>query len=78
MTEQDHDLLIQINTKLERALIDIKDLKDDIAARVHDVEEDLQGLGRRVSALENWRWYIVGIASVLTVVANFVINKYLR
>lgn len=76
--QQDHDLLISINTKLERALSDIKDLKDDLASRVNDVEGDIAGLGTRVSALENWRWYIVGIASVATVVANFVINRFMK
>lgn len=71
MTDQDHDLLVQIHTKLERALIDIKELKDDTVNRIDRVEI-------RVSTLENWRWYIVGIASVLTVIVNFAINKYLK
>lgn len=77
MTEQDHDLLIQINTKLERALVDIKDLKDDTGRRVMMIEGDLSGLGKRVSALENWRWYVLGISATLIFVGQILINKYL-
>lgn len=76
MTEQDHDLLIEINTKLERALIDIKDLKDDTSQRVHTLESDLRGMGRRISTLENWRWYIMGSAVILAVIAEIIIQQY--
>lgn len=48
MTEQqnvdraiiDHDLLIQIGTKLDRALLDIKELKDNLASRVGELETE--------------------------------------
>ena len=76
MTE-DHDLLIEINTKLERALTDIKDLKTDLANRVRDVETDLDGLGERVASLENWRWYVVGITTILALLAQYLMKKYL-
>lgn len=36
----DHDLLIQIDTKLERALVDIKELKDGTTARISALEND--------------------------------------
>jgi hypothetical protein len=40
MPEQqlDHDLLIQINTKLERVITDVKELKDNVADRVSALE----------------------------------------
>lgn len=37
---QDHDLLIQINTKLERVITDVKELKDNVAARVAALEQE--------------------------------------
>jgi hypothetical protein len=41
MNEQnDHDLLIKIETKLDRAIVDIKDLKDNTTARVTALEEE--------------------------------------
>jgi N12 class adenine-specific DNA methylase len=36
----DHDLLIQIATKMDRAISDIKDLKDNTTARVTSLEEE--------------------------------------
>jgi len=40
MNENDHDLLIQIATKLDRAIQDIKELKDNVAARVSALENE--------------------------------------
>ena len=37
---QDHDLLIQIATKLDRAILDINELKDNTTQRVTDLEEE--------------------------------------
>ena len=37
---QDHDLLIEINTKLGRVIADVKELKDTTAARVTHLEEE--------------------------------------
>ena len=39
-TQNDHDLLIQIATKLDRAILDIKELKDNTTARVTALEEE--------------------------------------
>ncbi len=40
MNENDHDLLIQIATKLDRAIQDIKELKDNTTARVSALEDE--------------------------------------
>jgi hypothetical protein len=40
MNENDHDLLIQIATKLDRAILDIKELKDNAAARINALEQE--------------------------------------
>lgn len=36
---KDHDLLIQIDTKLERVIIDVKELRDNTVARVNHLED---------------------------------------
>ena len=36
----DHDLLIAVNTKLERVIADIRELKDNVAQRVSVLEQD--------------------------------------
>jgi phage-related minor tail protein len=38
--QNDHDLLIQIATKLDRAISDIKELKDNAAARIDALEQE--------------------------------------
>jgi len=40
MNENDHDLLIQIGTKLDRAILDIKELKDNTTSRVTALESE--------------------------------------
>jgi hypothetical protein len=40
MNENDHDLLIQIATKLDRAISDINELKDNTTARVTALEQE--------------------------------------
>ena len=43
MNENDHDLLIQIKTTLDRAILDIKELRDNTTARVTALEEEKIG-----------------------------------
>ncbi len=64
----DHDLLIEINTKLGRAIIDIKDMRDDTQRRLDKIEQ-------RTEILEAWKWYIIGIATALSLLANMILNK---
>ena len=40
VTSKDHDLLIQINTKLERVIYDVQELKSDTIKRVSALEEE--------------------------------------
>jgi hypothetical protein len=70
MNDNDHDLLIQIATKLDRALVDIKELKDNTTARVTALEEekvnktDFDVAAKKIDSLE--RLVYIGLGIVLT------------
>jgi hypothetical protein len=67
---EDHDLLIQIATKLDRAILDIKELKDNTTARVTDLEEgktdktDFEMAAKKIDSLQ--RLVYIGLGIVLT------------
>lgn len=64
---QDHDLLIQIDTKLGRALADIKDLKDGTNEKIANLENSRAGtkevseLRKRVMWLERIAYMGMGV-----------------
>lgn len=77
----DHDLLIKIATQVERLISDVADLKTNTVGRVEKLELekanecDVEKLKERIQSLENWRWYIVWIATMISIVAGFIIPK---
>ena len=69
-TLQDRDIMIRLNGKVDYLIQEVKDLKDDTKLRMVKLEA-------RVSYLENWRWFVVGISTVVSVIGGALINKYL-
>lgn len=71
MTEviNDHDLLIEINTTLKRAVQDIKDLKDGTSDKIANHEKRLELLERWHSSqvISLWIYGVIGgfLATVL-------------
>ena len=65
-----------VMTKLDRAIDDIKDLKDNIVGRVENLEKD--HVSRiEFEALQNWRYYLAGaIAILIAIITLFVIPEY--
>lgn len=81
--ENDHDLLVVIKTQLERAISDIKELKDNFANRVHILEEEkaskeeVQTLKKAVELIQQRVWMIVGGLLLSQVVLVPLVIKYL-
>lgn len=77
----DHDRLIRIETLLDRVIADLAEMKSNLLTRVESLEthkitkEDHEILENRVGNLENWRWYIIGIGSVLIIVIDYAIRN---
>ena len=92
INSQDHDLLIEIKTKVDRVIADVANLSSNLVSKVEALEVSkadkkefercneecmvqMTKLHERVEKLENWRWYIVGIGTVVIVVIDFIIRK---
>lgn len=75
---QDHDLLVEIKTKLDRALVDIKELKDNVASRVSTLEGEIQIVRQDIVSLQNWRWYVIGIATAISLLLPYIIYQYAK
>ena len=66
-TSQDHDTLVRIETKVERAIDDIKELKDGTAIKISNLEatrattSELASLRIRVAWLERIAYIGLGI-----------------
>jgi hypothetical protein len=81
MPQEDHDLLIEIATQMKDLRADVKDIKTNTVGRVEKLEIekanscDVEKLKDRINTLENRRWYVVWIASILSIVAWYVVPK---
>src|SRR5882672_2111193 len=76
---QDHDLLIRIDEKVERAISDIQELKNNFATRVSVLENEKVGVPqfqelelivkddheKRLRKLERWAWIAIGALAIV-------------
>jgi hypothetical protein len=78
---KDHDLLIRLETKLDQAVSDIKDLKANTVGRIEMLEEtkcnatEFKDLSARVVTLEKWQNYVIGLSVTAAAVATFLAVK---
>lgn len=76
MNSNDHDLLIKIDTKLERVISDVSDLKTNLSGDVEKLKTD-HVCRQEFEALQNWRYYIAGaIVVIVAILTIFVIPEY--
>lgn len=81
-TENDHDLLIQIATKLDRAILDIKDLKDDTTRRVSTLEEekvsqkDFDDLKNDVDPMLKWWLKTTGALLIIQFIIGYLLISH--
>lgn len=65
----------QINDQtFELLMTELKDIKQSVDVTQKDVKDGFGKLNGRVRKLENWRWYIVGIATAIV----FIVNRILK
>ena len=81
----DHDLLIKIDTKLERVILDVQELKDNVASRVTTLEQekadrqDAESMAKDIQALKTFRVQVktVGTIGLLILgILQFIVNKF--
>jgi len=60
------DKIDGMQTRIEQKMNTNAQISQDQHAEIRrDVVEDLEKMGNRVSALEQWKWYVIGGAAVL-------------
>ena len=75
------DKIDDMQTRLEHKMqANAKISQDQHAEITKDVVEDLEKMNSRVSALEQWKWYVVGGAAVAGFILGHIgeIAKYLK
>ena len=75
------DKIDDMQTRLEHKMqANAKISQDQHAEITKDVVEDLEKMNSRVSALEQWKWYVVGGAAVAGFIIGHIneIAKYLK
>jgi len=79
---------VSMNEKMERIFSEIKDLRgetrtsfkevfDDLKEQKFKTEKSLKELEKRVSHLENWRWWIMGVGIAITTILTLVWRSFL-
>lgn len=75
------DKIDDMQTRIEHKMqANAKISQDQHAEITKDVVQDLEKMNSRVSALEQWKWYVIGGAAVLGFVLGHIndIAKYLK
>lgn len=87
----DHDLIIKIDGNVGRLILDVRELKEDLSARVKDVENDkaskeevgalrldLEKSKTDIDTLKQFRWTIIGVAIVVQFVGAGTVLLFLK
>jgi hypothetical protein len=83
MEDKDHDLLIEIKTIVNGLVEDVKDLKTNMVGRVENLEinkascDDIKNINSDIKDLQKWRYVIVGIGLLGTIVISLTTYIYL-
>jgi len=75
------DKIDDMQTRLEHKMqANAKISQDQHAEITRDVVQDLEKMNSRVSALEQWKWYVIGAAAALGFVLGHIneILKYIK
>jgi small-conductance mechanosensitive channel len=75
------DKIDDMQTRLEHKMQANAQISQDQHAEIKkDVVEDLEKMNNRVSALEQWKWYVIGGAAVLGFILGHLgeLAKYLK
>ena len=68
--DRDHDLLIEINTKMAY----VKERFENGSKKMDALTEKCEAMEERVRKLENWKSKIAGIALAVSVIITIIIN----
>ncbi len=72
--QTDRELLLQIASELRHLNAKITG-KGGICDQQHELEDRVADQEKRVSALENWRWYLIGMGTIFIILVSY--GRYL-
>ena len=81
MISKDHDLLIEINTKVEMLVKTVESMKSDLHNRVACLErnkaegEELRSIWKKINSLENYKYYMIGLGTAILSLIVYVIKE---
>ena len=80
MISKDHDLLIEINTKVEMLVKTVESMKSDLHNRVACLEnnkvdkEEMKSIWKKLNSLENYKYYMIGMGTAILSLIVYVIK----
>lgn len=80
MISKDHDLLIEIKTKVEMLVNTVENMRNDLHSRVACLEnnkaekEELKSIWKKLNSLENYKYYMIGLGTAILSLIVYVLK----
>lgn len=81
MISKDHDLLIEIKTKVEMLVSTVENMRNDLHSRVACLEnnkvdkEEMKSIWKKLNSLENYKYYMIGLGTAILSLIVYVIKE---
>ena len=80
MINKDHDILIEIKTKVEMLVTTVENMRNDLHSRVACLEnnkvdkEEMKSIWKKLNSLENYKYYMIGLGTAILSLIVYVIK----
>lgn len=80
MINKDHDILIEIKTKVEMLVTTVENMRNDLHSRVACLEnnkvdkEEMKSIWKKINSLENYKYYMIGLGTAILSLIVYVIK----
>lgn len=80
MINKDHDILIEIKTKVEMLVTTVENMRNDLHSRVACLEnnkvdkEEMKSIWKKLNSLENYKYYMIGMGTAILSLIVYVIK----
>ena len=80
MINKDHDILIEIKTKVEMLVTTVENMRNDLHSRVACLENnkvdkaEMKSIWKKLNSLENYKYYMIGLGTAILSLIVYVIK----
>ena len=80
MINKDHDILIEIKTKVEMLVTTVENMRNDLHSRVACLEnnkvdkDEMKSIWKKLNSLENYKYYMIGLGTAILSLIVYVIK----